>query len=110
MIHIKPVNARTLLRPLPKEEVILGNLILPDGGMGDLEEAIAMSDFNIVNAAGVNTLVQKGEKVIYPAGAGIGQMVNGVAYKWVVIVDIWGIVTEENVSMKIVPQDKGDSL
>lgn len=95
MISIKPVNARTLVKPIPKEEVILGSLILPDGGMGDLEEALALSDFNIIGADGVNTLVKEGERVIYSANSGITQQVGGQFLKWVVITDIWGIVLED---------------
>jgi co-chaperonin GroES (HSP10) len=102
MIHIKPVNARTLLRPLPREDIKIGSLILPGGGMGELQEAIATADFQIVDAAGVTVLVSTGDKVIYPENAGIGHVVNGVVHQWVVITDIWGIVTEEETVMKAV--------
>jgi co-chaperonin GroES (HSP10) len=94
MIQIRPVNARTLVKPLPKEEIKLGSLTLPDGGSSQLEEAIAMSDFNIAGADGLVILVQKGEKIIYPEGEGLLQMVNGQYLRWVVIANIWGVVSE----------------
>lgn len=94
MINIRPVNARTLVKPLPKEDIVLGSLVLPDGGSSQLEEAIAQSDFNIAGADGLVILVQKGEKIIYPEGSGLLQMVNGQYLRWVVITDIWGVVSE----------------
>jgi co-chaperonin GroES (HSP10) len=102
MIQIRPVNARTLVKPLPKEEVTIGSIILPDGGLGELEEAIAMSDFNIAGADGIITLVKAGEKIIYPPGGSLTQVVNGQHLKWVVITDIWGVVTEEETQLKAV--------
>lgn len=102
MINIRPVNARTLVKPLPKEEKVIGSLILPDGGNGELEEAIAQTDFNIAGADGLVVLVKAGEKIIYAEGSGIQQMVNGSYLKWVVVTDIWGIVTEEETQLKAV--------
>lgn len=110
MIQIRPVNARTLLRPVPKEDVQVGSLILPGGGSGDLEEALALWDFNMVDAAGLTVLITKGDKVIYPQGAGIGHLINGVHHVWVVITDIWGIVEDVPVKMAVVGSDKGDNL
>jgi co-chaperonin GroES (HSP10) len=91
-MQIKPVNARTLVRPLRREDVKVGSLILPGGGMGTLKESVVVNDFVIVDAAGVTTLVKAGEKVIYPEGNGMGHVIDGVPHDWVVITDIWGII------------------
>lgn len=79
-----------IVKPLQKEEEIIGGLIIPETANADLNKGLVlMVSDNIKN------IVSKGETVVYPSKAGLGQIVNGEPYLWLEAHQVWAVFSEE---------------
>lgn len=98
--NIQPVGQKVLVLPLKKQEEKVNEtseIILAETVNANLSEGI-------VEAVGesVSKIYKKGDKVLFPSGAGAGQFLNGKHYLWLdggddkVLSNIWGIVEKEN--------------
>lgn len=86
-----------IVKPLPKEEETINGIIIAQSVNADLAEGIVemRSDF-------IKDAVSVGEKVIFPSKSGLGQIVNGEAYLWLELHQVW--------AMSSLKKDKGDEL
>lgn len=113
--RIIPQGGRLLVKPLPVEDVTLGSITLPGGGSGELKEGISATDLELIDPSkGVHFVVKAGDKLLYPLGAAVGQLVNGDWCDWITINDVWAIVEETQANGDAKPvarlEDKGDNL
>ena len=95
--RIQPVGQKLLVSPLKKvEEKLDSNIVIAETVNADLTEGIVEE---IGDA--VQHLYKKGDKVLFPTGAGQGQFLNGKHYLWLdggddkTLSNIWGIVVKD---------------
>lgn len=94
---IQPTGQKVIVLPLEKKEEKLDSLIIPETANSDLREGIVVE----VGEA-VTNQYKKGDTVLYPSGAGVGQYYKGKPHIWLdggddkTLSNIWGIVTRED--------------
>ena len=69
MNKLKPVNGNVILRPIEEEEMMAGNIIIPDMGKEkpEMAEVIAVSSvYNFNTDIEVPPFVKVGDKVLIP--------------------------------------------
>lgn len=86
----KPVGNKIIAKPVERQEEMIGSIIVPTTVNMRLQYAqvVAMTDE-------VDHKFMLGDIIIFPEGAGIGQMIRGEFYLWFQIPEIWGLDIEE---------------
>lgn len=79
------LNSRLIVKPRPKQEEKIGSVVVPGSANAELSEALVVKI-----ADELKGIADVGGIVIYPSGAGVGQLIEGEPHLWLKIDDIWG--------------------
>jgi co-chaperonin GroES (HSP10) len=97
MSVLKPLNGYVLLKPVEEEEILAGNIIIPDLGKEKpaIGEVIAYSDFyNFQTGQFVQTKFDVGDKLLIPKVGSMRVTLGGDEYFLCKTVEVIGIVSE----------------
>lgn len=87
---VEPVGNKIIAHPVEKQEEMIGSIIVPTTVNVRLQyaEVVVVTDE-------VEHKYKPGDIIMFPEGAGIGQMIKGEFYLWFQIPEIWGIWTND---------------
>jgi co-chaperonin GroES (HSP10) len=94
-INIQPLNNKLIVLPEPKKEMTEGGIHIPDSA----KEMVNLIWGTVKRVSAKIPEVKEGERVLFPAGAGTEQEINGTKYKFLDDQHLWGIdvpVTEKD--------------
>lgn len=93
---IEPMGSKLIVFPLERKEEKVDSIIIPETANADL-----LTGEVIEVGAAVKHLYKKGDKVLFPKGAGVGMLYFGKPHVWLdggdekTLSQIWGIVNKE---------------
>lgn len=90
-INIQPLNNKLIVLPDPKREKTDSGLIIPESA----KEMVNLIWGTIKRVSAKIPEVKEGERVLFPAGAGTDQEINGTKYKFLDDQHLWGIDVPE---------------
>lgn len=101
---IQPVGTKLIVKPIEmKKHVTKAGLQVESI---DLREAVVVGI-----GTDMKDIYKPGDRILYPRGAGVGQLYKGEAHFWLDgrgtnnNGDVWGVISDE-----VPKKDKGDSL
>lgn len=95
-----PVGSKVIVSVLDKEDEKIGSIIIP----GSVNAELMYGKIEAVSDD-LTEIFTPFQTILFPKGAGVGQLIDGKAHLWLRSDEIWGI----EMAQKVV-QDKGDNL
>lgn len=88
-INLRPLGDKLLVQPIKKKERMIGSIIEAQTANAQLEEGTVL-----LISADQEPVFKVGEVVLYPTGAGVGEMRSGVWCRWLSTIEVWAINDE----------------
>jgi co-chaperonin GroES (HSP10) len=93
---IQPTGQKLIVLPLEKKEEKVDSLYIPETANASLSEGVVVEVGDAVSG-----LYKKGDKIIFPSGAGVGMMYEGKPHLWLdggdskTLSQVWGIIGKD---------------
>lgn len=92
-INVQPLNSKLIVLPDPKRATTDSGLIIPDSA----KEMVNLIWGTVLKVSAKVPEIKAGDRLLFPAGAGTEQEINGVKCKFLDDQHVWGIeVPDEN--------------
>lgn len=87
-LKVVPVGDKILVKQIEKKEEVL-----PSGIIEAASANAELSEGQVASvSANLTDIFREGDTVLYPSRSGVGQLIGGVAYKWLRIDEVWGVI------------------
>lgn len=87
---IQPEGDKIIITPIPKNEEIVGSIVIPGTANADISYGKVAAISNEISHKGA-----PGDIVIYATQAGVSHLINGKDHLWITIQNVWGWYTED---------------